>query len=667
MKRTRSRLWFTILFVLMLIPVGIIFIQQDQRQPESSIKPLTTEKMESWADNQRVYEQRASLTQKTRDQLLLKDLSLTTSFFLTRLQKKLKEWAELDLEQESLRHRFETELKEHPHFQSFTKLDQDGRLLVQSDQVTDETLERMRMSMKMKPDQDTVYSAPYMVGERQYMLIGVRDGENWNFGEVDLSFVKGFVGEMASVADANGKMFIASSNPKQIKWQNEGGNAEQLSESVPELGWQIKLYSAEDETPVKHFLEGEIIISVDDQDAVEEWLSRHSQYRVKKQTGTYMVLAHPELDTRSMLAEFENVPGVSFAEPNYILTKQGDITGDRSKGTTLTEQEHGAVLHIGPLANGGIQPNDEYFLPYQWNLIQIEAEEGWEITEGAEEVIIAVLDTGVDTLHQDLSERIMDGYNALDESDNVEDGHGHGTHVAGIIGAVTNNVTGIAGTSWNNKLMPIKVLDEYGEGSLYEVAAGIRWAVDHGAKVINMSLGDPQFSQILYDAVRYAYEHDVVLIAAAGNDNVDQPMFPAGYDEVLAVSAVNRDAEKAVFSNYGEHIDVAAPGENIPSTFPDNQYVFMSGTSMAAPHVTGLAGLIRSIRPDLTNDEVLEVIRLSAKDLGEEGKDVYYGYGNISVVNALRIVLDQNHTFVTNKEESSKSIVERFIHLIRGS
>jgi thermitase len=230
---------------------------------------------------------------------------------------------------------------------------------------------------------------------------------------------------------------------------------------------------------------------------------------------------------------------------------------------------------------------------------------------------------------------------------------------------VTNNVTGIAGTSWNNKLMPIKVLNEYGEGSLYEVAAGIRWAVDHGARVINLSLGDPQFSQTLYDAVRYAYEHDVVLIAAAGNDNVDQPMFPAGYEEVLAVSAVNRNAQKAVFSNFGEHIDVAAPGEHIPSTFPDNQYVFMSGTSMAAPHVAGLAGLIRSLRPDLSNDQVLEVIRRSAKDLGDEGVDIYYGHGNISVANALSDVLDESNTYLNGVgEQRAKSIFDQLLQLI---
>jgi len=196
-------------------------------------------------------------------------------------------------------------------------------------------------------------------------------------------------------------------------------------------------------------------------------------------------------------------------------------------------------------------------------------------------------------------------------------------------------VTGIAGVSWHSEILPVKVLDGNGQGTTYEVAEGIRWATDNGADVINMSLGDYYSSFILHDAIRYAYNNDVVLIAAAGNDNVDTPMYPAEYPEVLTVAAVDDKRERAFFSNFGQHIDVTAPGEHIPSTFPNNNYVIMSGTSMAAPHVAGLAALIRSVNPDLTNKQVHDLIKASAIDLGPEGRDPYYGYGEIDIARAM--------------------------------
>ncbi|GAE33512.1 protease [Halalkalibacter akibai JCM 9157] len=153
-----------------------------------------------------------------------------------------------------------------------------------------------------------------------------------------------------------------------------------------------------------------------------------------------------------------------------------------------------------------------------------------------------------------------------------------------------------------------------------------------------MSLGDYYPSDLLYDAIRYAYEQDVILIGASGNDNVEDPMYPAFYDEVFTVAAVNDARNRAFFSNYGQHVDVTAPGEHIPSLFPNNNYVVMSGTSMAAPHVAGLAGLIRSLRPDLSNEEVYEVMRSTAKDLGTKGHDVYYGFGEIDIAAALRSI-----------------------------
>ncbi|MFK7693427.1 S8 family peptidase [Paenibacillus sp. HJGM_3] len=250
---------------------------------------------------------------------------------------------------------------------------------------------------------------------------------------------------------------------------------------------------------------------------------------------------------------------------------------------------------------------------------------------------MAVVDTGVDLTHTDLREHLIGGYNVVKEGTDPQDDVGHGTHVAGVISALVNNGEGVAGMTWYNKIMPVKVLDETGAGNTYSVAQGIIWATDHGAKVINMSLGNYADAQFLHDAIKYAYDRDVVLIAASGNDNTAQPGYPAAYPEVFAVAATDSNKQKASFSNYGDYIDAAAPGVNIASTYPKNQYAALSGTSMASPHVTALAALIRSVNPLLKNTEVMEILRKSASDLGTPGKDNYFGYGQIDVAKALEM------------------------------
>jgi subtilisin family serine protease len=200
---------------------------------------------------------------------------------------------------------------------------------------------------------------------------------------------------------------------------------------------------------------------------------------------------------------------------------------------------------------------------------------------------------------------------------------------------LVNNEEGVAGISWYNNILPVKVLDETGAGSTYSVAQGIIWATDQGAKVINMSLGNYAEAKFLHDAIRYAFDRDVVLVAASGNDNTNQPGYPAAYPEVFAVAATDAEGRKAPFSNYGDCIDVAAPGVSIASTYPGNHYAALSGTSMASPHVTALAALIRSANPQLTNVEVMDIMRQTATDLGEPGKDIYFGYGQIDIARAL--------------------------------
>jgi thermitase len=335
--------------------------------------------------------------------------------------------------------------------------------------------------------------------------------------------------------------------------------------------------------------------------------------QIMKQMNHIFVFQSESKTADELKDYFENIQHVEYAEPNYIYL-QNEV------------------------------PNDLLYLQYQWNLPTIQTEEGWQLSQGNKNVVIAVIDSGVDLDHPDLIHRLKKGYNVLADNALPEDDNGHGTHVAGIIASETNNREGVAGITWFNQIMPIKALNSEGYGSSFDVAKGIIWAVDHGARIINLSLGNYQPSELLQEAVRYAYEQDVVIIAASGNDHSSQPSYPAAYPEVLSVGAINPDGSRAEFSNYGNYLDVVAPGTGIPSTFVHHRYAALSGTSMAAPHVAALAGLIRSLNPELSNMEVMNIINRSTIDLGTSGKDQFFGNGLINIYKAMQLASKGNET-----------------------
>lgn len=254
-------------------------------------------------------------------------------------------------------------------------------------------------------------------------------------------------------------------------------------------------------------------------------------------------------------------------------------------------------------------PNDPGYAN-QWALPKIQAPEAWDLTQGSSTVRIAILDTGIDQDHEDLKTKIVANKN-FTTSRTVDDLYGHGTHVAGIAAAVTDNGRGVAGVGFNSSLMNVKVLGDNGSGQYSWIANGIIWATDNGAHVINMSLGGGSTSSTLESAVKYAYGKGVVLVAAAGNDNTTSPTYPAYYPECIAVAATDQNDVKASFSNYGDWVDIAAPGVNIYSTLPNHNnrirvknYGYLSGTSMATPHVAGAAALLKARYPSLTNAEI---------------------------------------------------------------
>ncbi|CAE6353384.1 S8 family peptidase [Paenibacillus sp. GCM10023250] len=392
-------------------------------------------------------------------------------------------------------------------------------------------------------------------------------------------------------------------------------------ESVkPNSTTDITVDSGEDNGNASHYHINEVVVRFRQQPTGDEMarIQRDISAISAKKLGYTYVFRSRVMEADDMMRYFKRNWHVAYVEPHYLY-----MTND--------------VPSAGANADSGasIVPNDALYARYQWNLPSIETEKGWTVSRGDNQVRIGVLDTGVQADHPDLAGKIEAGTNLVDETAPPDDDVGHGTHVSGIIAASVNNGEGVAGLTWYNKIVPVKVLDASGAGSTYTVAEGVIWAADHGIKVINMSLGNYAEAQFLHDAIKYAYDRDVVLVAASGNDNTERPGYPAAYPEVLAVASTNADGTRSPFSNYGDYIDVAAPGMTIASTYPGSQYAALSGTSMASPHVAALAGLIRSINPDLSNVEVMDIIRRSAKDLGNRGKDKYFGYGQIDIDRAL--------------------------------
>lgn len=308
-------------------------------------------------------------------------------------------------------------------------------------------------------------------------------------------------------------------------------------------------------------------------------------------------------------------------------------------------------------------PNDPEYA-YQWHFSNavyggINSEPAWDRAQGLN-VIVAVIDTGI--AYEDYfprpSERyyrgpdladtsFVPGYDFVNSDNHPNDDQSHGTHVAGTIAQSTNNRIGVAGLAHKAALMPLKVLDNQGRGTDADVAEAIRYAADNGAKVINLSLGGPDPSTTLEEAVAYANGKGVTIVAAAGNDG--GPVgYPAAYDPVIAVGATRYDEARTSYSNYGAALDLMAPGgagidQNgdgysdgvLQETFdPHNRqafdYYFFTGTSMASPHVAGLAALLLSQYPGLTPDEIKSRLEITADDKGAAGWDQFYGWGLIN-------------------------------------
>lgn len=320
------------------------------------------------------------------------------------------------------------------------------------------------------------------------------------------------------------------------------------------------------------------------------------------------VVQVPEERMAAALARYRADPRVAYAEPDY-------------------------------LAYGAFTPNDTYYASYQYGPQIIRADQAWDVTTGSPTVIVAVVDSGADFLHPDLQGKLIAGWDFINNDADPTDDQGHGTHVAGIVGALTNNGEGVAGIGYQTRLLIVKVLDASNAGTYSGIAQGIIYAVDHGASIINLSLGGTSFSQTLLDAVEYAWNRGVLLVAAAGNYASSNPFYPASFEHVMGVAATDASDNRWSSSNYGSYISVSAPGVNIYSTnwnkTTGTGYGYRTGTSMAAPHVSGVAALLLAQDPSRSNAQLWNIIESTADDLGAAGWDAYYGYGRVNAYRAV--------------------------------
>jgi subtilisin family serine protease len=340
--------------------------------------------------------------------------------------------------------------------------------------------------------------------------------------------------------------------------------------------------------------------------------------------------------------------GIAIADkPEEVPSEQ--LSNEIKAESTVEDYEPINLVELE--ATKGLKINDPESQK-QYHLDVINADKAWEITSGKPSVKIAIIDSGIDLNHPDLKARLITGRNIIRPSQKPMDDNGHGTHVAGIAAATAGNGIGVVGIAPNCSLMPIKAL-ENGRGTDIDIAEAIVWAADNDADVINISIGLYTKSKALERAVKYAIGKNVVVVSSSGNDSKNSKIhLPSMIKGVIEVSATrvyltsSKVYEKfADFSNYGQQVSVAAPGDEILSTMPTYKveltkeaglkYGIMSGTSMASPMVAGLAALLKSQDSSLTPAEIKQIIEKSSDDLGSKGYDSYFGNGRINMYNTL--------------------------------
>jgi len=415
------------------------------------------------------------------------------------------------------------------------------------------------------------------------------------------------------------------------------------------LGWSLPSYAAKEAPPIYPSVPGQLVVKL----AAEPDLKAGITFeRVARDLQTslgikslikvrhfltsdrFAVLKLDDSELKSARAALARDSRVAYAEPNYLYHIVGSPNDDQFSslwGMRNVGQNDAA-------GQSGFKGSDIDVSPL-WN----------EGVTGSKSVKVAIIDTGIDDTHPDLAANVDAslGYNFVSNTPEAKDDHGHGTHCAGTIGAIGNNGLGVAGVNWSVTLIPVKFLNAQGGGTLDAAVQAIQWATKQGVNIMSNSWGGGPYTQALYDAIAEARDHGITFIAAAGNDSSDNdatPSYPASYDlpNVISVAATDNRDELAYFSNYGStSVDVAAPGVQILSTAPGGKYAVMSGTSMATPHVSGIAALMLSANPSLTYEQIKDVL-IRSSDPVESLSKMVVSKGRVNAYNAIHGIFPPN-------------------------
>jgi thermitase len=347
-------------------------------------------------------------------------------------------------------------------------------------------------------------------------------------------------------------------------------------------------------------------------DDVEQFIGAHSNRPARRLSvpRLHVMNISPEIDASDYANYLSQLPGVEFAEPDYIA-HPADMT-----------------------------PNDPLCIS-EWHLYMIHAPAAWSMTTGSDQVVIAICDTGIDPTQPDLAAKLVPGWNVVDDNADTSPVHPHGTWVAGTAAAASNNGVGVAAPAMNCRLMPLRISTaSNGDASMSDIVEAITWAADHGARVINLSYSGFG-SSALADAARYAHSQNSVFVMAAGNDAA---YVPVNEDpNVISVSGTTSSDTLASFTTTGPFVDLAAPGNEILTTGTQGTYLSVSGTSFSAPLVAGAAALLLSVNPALTPAQVEAFLKVSADDLGSAGYDTGYGFGRLNMGRAVELAAAALH------------------------
>ncbi len=634
MRRRKIASWFMVLASLaLIIHIAPVFIPSPSPAPAPSVPRMAADESRGGGLN---------VEKRMKQAALQSDMDMTAMLCHAECKKQMRMTITNARDDKHRRSLIQHMMKTHPHMEYMSWHDKAASSSLGTlPKPLKPHVEQAKQSLSNSRE---FHSGTVMLPDgKRYMVLAVPDSRNPGQGLIGV--VQQHI--VAQVEQHQRRNLRLVPYPHEGKYKTKAVEPGTLNDTRVQTG--------EANQDASHYHTNEVVVRFRQDPSEQEMQQIRADLDADKieRLGYTYIFRSRSIGTEQLMRYFRQRYNPHYAEPHYYYMTNWSFSN----------------TNTDPAAAQPIVPNDALYSQYQWNLPTIETERGWSVERGSNEVLVAVLDTGVQTDHPDLKGQIAEGVNIVDKEATPEDDVGHGTHVSGIIAAATNNGQGVAGLSWYNKVMPVKVLDNSGAGTTYSVAEGIIWATDHGAKVINMSLGNYASAEFLHDAIRYAYDHDVVLIAASGNDNTDRPGYPAAYPEVFAVAATDHDGNRASFSNYGDYIDVAAPGASIASTYPGSQYAALSGTSMASPHVAALAALIRSTNPELNNEQVMQLMRDTSTDLGKPGKDDYFGYGQIDVARALEAAKPQGAAPAGTMKQQTEtfSLWDAFTRLFRGS